>query len=385
VTSGNQARQKAEILARVRALTPAIRGRSEAAEAARRLPQESVDELVAAGIARMLVPARYGGYELGLDAWLEVVLEVAKADASHGWCASLIIHHPHYLAQFPQAAQDAVWRDGPDVVIATSLEPRCEVAGTESGYRVSGRSPFTSGILHSSWILVGGMLPDAAGAEPALFLIAPGEYEVDETWFTSAMRATGSNTAVTDAVFVPAEHVLRIADLREGAAPGAGVNSGVIYRAPWMSYATLTFAIPILGAAIGAYEQLRERMIERAAGAGREGALVRLARAAVDIDAAELLARRAIETAQATTAPSLELRARTMRDASRVAELALAALDALVALNGSAGFASANPVQRAWRDAHFAASHIALNLDGNFVHWARTALGVERPREQIFY
>lgn len=40
--------------------------------------------------------------------------------------------------------------------------------------------------------------------------------------------------------------------------------------------------------------------------------------------------------------------------------------------------------QRAWRDAHFAASHIALNRGGSFAHWARTELAVERPREQMF-
>ena len=71
-----------------------------------------------AGLARILVPTRCGGYGLGLDTWFEVVREISAADASHGWCASLLIHHPHMVGQFPEQAQEAVWADGPDVPIA---------------------------------------------------------------------------------------------------------------------------------------------------------------------------------------------------------------------------------------------------------------------------
>ena len=60
------------ILARVRALTPMIRAGAAAADEARRLPQETVDALLAAGISRILIPPRYGGYGLSLDTWFEV-------------------------------------------------------------------------------------------------------------------------------------------------------------------------------------------------------------------------------------------------------------------------------------------------------------------------
>ena len=100
------------VVARVRELTAGFRDRAAAAEAARTLPRESVDALLGAGITRILIPPRFGGYGLGLDTWFEVVREIAKADASHGWCASLMIHHPHYLSQFSEPAQQAVWTEG---------------------------------------------------------------------------------------------------------------------------------------------------------------------------------------------------------------------------------------------------------------------------------
>ena len=76
------------VVARVRELTAGFRDRAAAAEEARTLPRESVDALLGAGITRILIPPRFGGYGLGLDTWFEVVREIAKADASHGWCAS---------------------------------------------------------------------------------------------------------------------------------------------------------------------------------------------------------------------------------------------------------------------------------------------------------
>ena len=86
------------MLERARALAPRFAERAAAAEEARRIPPESVKEMLDAGLARILLPQRAGGYGLGFDTWFEVMRELSKVDASHGWCASLMIHHPHYVS-----------------------------------------------------------------------------------------------------------------------------------------------------------------------------------------------------------------------------------------------------------------------------------------------
>src|SRR5579863_10632734 len=146
------------VLGRVRGLTGRIRGAAATAEEARTIPREIVDALLGAGISRILIPPRFGGYGLGLDTWFEVVREIGKADASHGWCASLMIHHPHYVSQFSEEAQKAVWADGLDQSIAASIQPVGKVEHTEGGYRISGQFPFASGINHSRWLIVGALL-----------------------------------------------------------------------------------------------------------------------------------------------------------------------------------------------------------------------------------
>ena len=381
----------AAVLARVRALIPLIRANAGAAEDARTLPRQSVDALLAAGICRILVPNRYGGYGLSLDTWFDVVCEIAKADASHGWCASLMIHHPHYVGHFPQAAQNAIWSDGIDSAIAASVQPAGQVTPVEGGYRISGEFAFASGINHSRWLVVGSIAAGASGPEARFFLLRPDEYQVKDTWFTTAMRGTGSNTAVCDDVFVPAEHTLALDDLREGNTPGAAMHASPIYRAPWVSYAPLTFTAPMLGAARGAHEQFRDWIRTRKAGRGGKplaeltSVQVRLARAAADLDAAELLLRRAVDTARAPEKPPLELRARTMRDCSRAAELCVDVIDTLIGMSGTAGFAASHPIQRAWRDIHFAAMHVALNPEQNFGHFGRGEFGLPRDPHLPFY
>ena len=92
---------KQEIMDRVRAMAPRFAERAAAAEEARRIPQESVNDMLEAGLARILIPKEAGGYGLGFDTWFEVTRELSKADASHGWCASLIIHHNHLICAVP--------------------------------------------------------------------------------------------------------------------------------------------------------------------------------------------------------------------------------------------------------------------------------------------
>jgi 3-hydroxy-9,10-secoandrosta-1,3,5(10)-triene-9,17-dione monooxygenase len=244
-SQGDADKTRDAVLSRVRALVATVRERAAAAEAARTVSRDVVDALLAAGITRILVPLRFGGYGLGLDTWFDVAREIGQADASHAWCASLMIHHAHLLGQFPEAAQQAVWANGVDVPVAASVQPLGRVTRTDGGYRISGEFPFASGINHSRWIIVGSMLD----GEARFFLIGPNDFGIKDTWFTTAMCATGSNTAICIDAYVPESHVLALADAREGKTPGGRLHDHPIYRAPWISYAPLTFMGPMLGAA----------------------------------------------------------------------------------------------------------------------------------------
>src|SRR5262245_11935042 len=118
-----QSKTKDDVLAGVRAIAARFGERAGAAEEARRISQQSAQDMLDAGLARILMPRRFGGYQLDFETWLDVVLEISRHDASHGWCAALIIHHAHLIAHFPETAQQAVWAQGPDVALAASFAP----------------------------------------------------------------------------------------------------------------------------------------------------------------------------------------------------------------------------------------------------------------------
>ena len=382
---------KEEIVERAKAMAPRFAKRAEAAEEARHIAPESAKDMLDAGFARVLLPREVGGYGLGFDTWFDVMRELSKADASHGWCAGLIIHHNHLVAQYPQGAQRALWAKGLDVPIAGSFAPNAQAVPVEGGYRVTTKgSPFASGVDHSTWVIVGGMVQGADPPDWRFFLVAPGDYTVRDTWFTAGMRATGSKTIVVEDAFVPESHALRLIDLRDGNGPGGAIHPDVIYHTPFFYYAEISFATPMLGAVQGAYELFREWTKTRknqmgAPLAEKISTQVRMARAAADIDAAELLLRRAVHVTDAPQDYSPMLLARSVRDFTRASELIVDAIDTLVALSGTACFASSHPIQRAWRDIHFMSMHISLNPEMNFAHFGRMALGLGRDPTHPYY
>jgi hypothetical protein len=135
-----------DVLHRATALLPALRRRAARTEQLRRLPPETVKDLVAAGLVRIGTPRRYGGNGLDIDAGHAVAWELGRACGSTAWCCSLWIVHNWWLGHFPERAQDEFFSSGPDTLASTCLNPAGGVATPDGdGFRVSGRWSFSSG------------------------------------------------------------------------------------------------------------------------------------------------------------------------------------------------------------------------------------------------
>lgn len=128
-----------EVLIAVQELLPGITERASAAEDARRIPDETMAELVGAGVFRMLQPSRYGGREGDPLEFYEVVRAIAGACGSTGWVAGVVGCHPWQVAQYPDAAQQEVWGADPDTLIASSYAPVGTITRVKGGFRLSGR------------------------------------------------------------------------------------------------------------------------------------------------------------------------------------------------------------------------------------------------------
>jgi hypothetical protein len=60
-------------------------------------------------------------------------------------------------------------------------------------------------------------------------------------------------------------------------------------------------------------------------------------------------------------------------------------MDTVMGMAGAAGYASSNRIQRAWRDVHFASSHVILNPEIGYAAWGRQQFGLDRDPEAQWF
>ncbi len=197
-----------ELIGRARALAPRLRERAVKAERDRAIPRESVEEFIDAGLIHTLQPKRWGGYEHDHEVAFDIAIELGKSTCgSSAWCLNYLADHACILALFPEQAQHDVWSQSKAACIATSAAPTGKVSVAPGGYRLDGRWSWCSGLRHSHWIMIGGLIFREGEAHPdmRLFLVPVSQVKQDDTWYCAGLRGTGSITSVLDDVFVP-EH-----------------------------------------------------------------------------------------------------------------------------------------------------------------------------------
>ena len=74
------------LIERARALAPLIASEADEIERTRRLTPKVVSALIENGLYRVLLPQSTGGSEAPLEIFMQMLEEVAKADASTAWC-----------------------------------------------------------------------------------------------------------------------------------------------------------------------------------------------------------------------------------------------------------------------------------------------------------
>src|SRR5277367_3482369 len=77
------------IVAAARDLVPMLRERAQATEQARRVSAETIDAFRQAGFFKLMQPARYGGYEYGFTAFIDVIAELGRGCTSSAWCCAI--------------------------------------------------------------------------------------------------------------------------------------------------------------------------------------------------------------------------------------------------------------------------------------------------------
>jgi indole-3-acetate monooxygenase len=353
------------VLDAVRAMAPGIAARAQEIEDGRRLPLDLLDELVAAGCFRHLVPTSDGGLGAGLPDHMRMIEELARADGSVGWTVTIGSSAPFFLGMLPPDTFDAVYAEGPDVIGAGSVNPTGRATPVDGGFRVTGRWAFASGCQHCHWYFAHCFVDDGRQPPLRMMLLRPSEIEIKDTWSVSGLRGTGSHDVVVDDVFVPDERSFTIFDPPSQDEP--------LWRVPELLGAALCFGSVAIGIAAGAFDDLvalaggKMPMFSDSTLAanplfrnqlGEAAARLRAARAAIYADAETVMAA-AIDARPLTP----EQRANARGAAAWAVKEAAAVVDSCYTAGGGSALYTSSPLQRRLRDAHAVTQHFAVKAD----------------------
>ncbi len=388
----------ASLVASARRIAAAIRARAGETERERRVSDDVIGELREAGLFRILQPAAFGGYEYGYDVLVELTSTIGRACGSTAWVFSIANIHQWLVASMPPLAQSEFWTDR-GAIAAGSYPPAGKTVRVDGGFRTTGSWGFASGCDTAQWLFIGTMVPPAngEGAARPTFLLLPREHaRIVDDWQTMGLAGTGSKTIVAEDLFVPAHRAIAIADLAAGTGPGTAVNTNPLYRQSMLAVLPVALVSTVLGMAEGALadfvDAVKVRVTRGAVAGGNrrmaEFATVqsRVAEATASIDAARLLMLRDLAETHAVALRGeptpVEMRIRNRLDHAFCTRLLLQAVDALFNASGGQSIFLDKPIQRNWRDAHAAGSHLSLNWDAVSTMYGQYTLGLE-PQGQF--
>src|SRR5258706_8722209 len=84
----------ADLIARGQALVPDFADRAARCESDCRVSDETVEQFRKTGLHKTLLPAVYGGYEMGFSALLDTSFAIGKVCASSAWgCGLYMVHN----------------------------------------------------------------------------------------------------------------------------------------------------------------------------------------------------------------------------------------------------------------------------------------------------
>ena len=383
-----------EAVARAAALTPALAARADHVEKTRMIHPDTVRDLWDTQLWSVLKPQRYGGLELSYSVVIDVSDHIARGCASTSWIFANLISHDWMLPMWQAEAQDAVWKDNPRALMASSLVATAGVAKrVTGGFELSGRWPYCSGIDPSDWMMMGAMIEDD-GPRRGLWLVLPrAEFEEIDTWHVTGLVGSGSRDVACENVFVPDYMTLEPRQTMGGPTPGTPHVPGLLYQLPVLGLFPHILVGPMIGIAQGAYDdyvgQIRERLSTYNASRLAEHTQIQMkvAEAGALIQAARVLAhdniREAERIAESGRVPTIGEKVRWRRDGAYAATNCVKAIQILQSAIGAAGNFLSNPFQRRFRDMHAAAGQVQVNFDINGAEFGRVELGLEPVNKAI--
>jgi 3-hydroxy-9,10-secoandrosta-1,3,5(10)-triene-9,17-dione monooxygenase len=375
----------ADLIARARAMIPALAERSLAQRQARCILPETIAEMQEAGFFRVLQPGRWGGYEMELGTFYDIEMALAEGDMSTGWTYGVLGVVSWFLGLIDDRAAQEVWGSDNSVLLSSSTMPAGKANAVDGGFRLSGRWRYASGCEHCGWVLLGGLV-DNDPSNWRFFVVPRKDYKTVDTWLVAGLQGTGSIDVIVDDAFVPAYRTQQLKDnfMLKGA--GQAFNTSGLYRVPFGQIfvrGVSTSGLGALGAVLAALIAYGSTRVSRAGGRSAENPFIQLlcAETTAAIDAMRATLHRNFRVLhdyadRGETAP-LELRLQYKFQSAAVIERCTQLASRIFKATGAGGLSDELPFGGIFADLMAARQHISNQYEFYGSNWGATMFGLE--------
>lgn len=382
----------AQLLAEVVALRPWLREHQAEAERLRRVPQESIDRLDAAGVFSLTAPVRFGGADLTTVELQAIYRALAAGCGASAWLVWAAAGGNLWSFAFPDEVIGPVytspWVGNRTFALGgTSRRMSGTARQVEGGWMIKGVWPFATGSVHASHGYLAAFYDEIDDAKVGMALVAKDELIERGDWDAMGLAATGSQTVATDGeLFVPAERFSTpgqlAARIAEQTAQGSGPRRGGLVRS----------LVSGTGVALGMADQAMEVFV---AGVGKRSvpyspyanaldapvihhavgrAQMQIRAASALSDAAALVLDRC-ESEQRDLSAGEVLQYHT--DVAYVWDACACAIETLFRASGASAIMKRQPLQLIARNCRAGSLHAAYNLDTWSENLGRQLCGAE--------
>jgi indole-3-acetate monooxygenase len=198
------------LVERAKALAPLIASEADEIERTRRLTPAVVSALIDNGLYRSLLPKSTGGFESPPTVFMEMLEEIAKADASTAWCLGQCSVVAMTAAYLDTDVAHEVFGKPNDIMAWGAIAHDIQVV--PGGYTISARWDFASGSRQANWLGAHVQVLEADGTrrmkpngtpEIRTIVFPASSATMHDVWNVVGLCGTGTDSYSVENLFIP--------------------------------------------------------------------------------------------------------------------------------------------------------------------------------------
>jgi 3-hydroxy-9,10-secoandrosta-1,3,5(10)-triene-9,17-dione monooxygenase len=384
--------QAGDLVKELQQLQPWLRERQALTEQERRVPQETVERLDAAGVFRLTTPKRFGGADFSTRELFDIYRTFAAGDGATAWLVWAAAGGNLWSAAFADEVIAPVyktpWTGNRTFALGgTSRRMSGTARRVDGGWMIKGVWPFATGSVHASHGFLSVFYDDSDDSKVGMVLVPKHQLIERGDWDAMGLAGTGSQTVATDGeLFVPDERLATPGQLQERLArldeQGLGQRRGGLARS------VVTGAGLALGMADQALEVFLSGIDKRSVPYSPYARQVEspvthliVGRAHAHVRAAGLVADDAVRTLDRLDADEMnpsELETLQLHtDVAYIWDACAGAVESLFRNSGASAIMKRQPLQLIARNCRAGSLHAAHNVDTWMENLGRSVCGVQ--------